>query len=272
MIFPTYFNKNGMLKTTLFFAALVLLISPTFAKEECKESYQNASYGLIHVKKALEANNATHLKEYALRSKIALEKVLAATEKCGCVDANDASYNALQNLDKALDKDEFEAIRYRVSKAKTFAKATLVALDVCDAKRSYLDYEDQEEDLVEMEKQLLEQQQQLLAKQQQLAAQIEEQKALQKKIQQERELMLKTQKELQLTAESNLEQMEYLIQSFTKAMGCKETTPLTGESYKRNPEDLSLESLSRTKAFYIEKAQEMANTLINRLSKCDIEE
>lgn len=261
-----------MLKTTLFFAALVLLISPTFAKEECEESYQNASYGLIHAKKALEANNSTHLKEYALRSKTALEKVLTATEKCGCTDANDASYNALQNLDKALEKDEFEAIRYRVSKAKSFAKATLVALDICNAQRSYLDYEDEEEDLIEMEKQLLEQQQQLLEKQQQLAAQIEEQKALQKKIQQERELMLKAQKELQITAESNLEQMEFLIQSFTEAMGCEETTPLTQESFRRNTADLSLESLGRTKAFYIEKAQEMANTMINRLSKCDIGE
>ena len=261
-----------MPKTTLLFTALVLLISPTFASEDCEESYQNASYGLIHVKKALEANNATHLKEYALRSKIALEKVLTATEKCGCTDANDASYNALENLDKALAKDEFETIRFRVSKAKSFAQATLVALDVCNAKRSYLDYEEEEEDLIEMEKQLLEQQQQLLAKQQQLAAQIEQQKALQKKIQQEREQMLNAQKELQLTAEDNLAQMEFLIQSFTEAMGCQETTPLTQESFKRNTEDLSLESLGRTKAFYIEKAQEMANALINRLSKCDIGE
>lgn len=261
-----------MLKTTLLFAALFLLISPTFAKEDCEDSYQDASYGLIHAKKALEANNATHLKEYALRSKSAIEKVVEATENCGCTDANNASYNALQNLDQALEKEEFEAIRFRVSKAKTFAKATLVALDVCSAKRSYDDYENQEEDLIEMEKQLLEQQQELLAKQQELAAQIEEQKALQKKLQQERELLLKTQKELQLTAEANLEQMEMIFQSFTAAMGCEETTSLTQESYRRNTEDLSLESLGQTKAFYIEKAQEMANTLINRLSLCDFGE
>lgn len=260
-----------MLKTTMLCIALVLLTSTSFASE-CEESYQNATYGLIHVKKALEANNVDHLKEYALRSKTALEKVLAATEKCGCVEANYASYDALENLEKALAKDKFETIRFRVSKAKTFTTETLKALDVCNAKRSFLDYEDEEENLVELEKQLLEQQQQLLAKQQELAAQIEQQKALQKKVQQERELMLKTQKELQITAEANLEQMELLLKSFAEAMGCQETAPLTQESFRRNTEDLSLESLGRTKAFYIEKAQEMANTLVNRLSKCEIED
>ncbi|MEP2936173.1 MAG: hypothetical protein ABJM06_12805 [Gilvibacter sp.] len=260
-----------MIKPTLLCTALVLLVSTTFASE-CEDSYQNASYGLIHVKKALDANNSTHLKEFALRSKIALEKVQAATEKCGCVDANYASYDAIENLEKALEKEKFEDIRFRVSKAKAFAKATLVALDVCNAKRSFLDYDNEEENLIELEEQLLAQQQQLLVQQQQLAAQIEEQKLLQKKVQKDRELMLTAQKKLQITAEANLEEMELLIIKFTEAMGCLETTPLTKESFKRNTQDLSLESLGRTKAFYIEKAQEMANTLVNRLSKCDIDE
>lgn len=251
--------------------ALVLFVSTSFASE-CEDSYQNASYGLIHVKKALEANNTTHLKEYALRSKIALEKVLAATEKCGCIDANYASYDAIENLEKALEKETFEDVRFRVSKAKSLAKATLIALDECNAKRSFLDYDQEEENLLEQEQQLLEKQKELLAQQQQLADKIKEQKLLQEKIQKDRETMLKSQKELQLAAEANLEQMEQIILSFTEAMGCQETTSLTQESYKRNTEDLSQETLGRTKAFYIEKAQEMANTLVNRLSKCDIKE
>lgn len=260
-----------MIKPTILCSALILFVSTAFASG-CEDSYQNASYGLQHVKKALEANNTTHLKAYAVRSKAALEKVLAATKACGCIDANYATYDALDNLDRALEKDKFEDIRFLVSKTKSLTRDTLVALDLCNAKKSGVDYESEEENLIQREKQLREQQQQLIAQQQELEAQIAEQKALQKKIQEEREAMLKAQKELQLTAEDNLGQMEQVISSFLDSMGCLETAPLTSESYKRNTAELTLESLGKTKAFYIEKAQEMASTLVNRLSKCEVKE
>ncbi len=257
-----------MPQITILFITLVLFVSPAFAYE-CEGSYQNASYGLIHTEKAMEANNTTHLKEFALRAKIALEKVRETTQKCGCTDANYASYDAVENLEKALEKEKFEDVRFLVSRAKALSKEALVALDKCNANQSFANFNEEEENLLEMEKKLLEQQQQLLAKQQELAAQIEQQKSLQQQIQKDRELMLEAQKALQITAESNLEEIAQLINNFTDAMDCTEAAPLTKESFKRNTEDLALESLGRTKAFYIEKAQEMANTLINRLNKCD---
>jgi len=44
---------------------------------------------------------------------------------------------------------------------------------------------------------------------------------------------------------------------------------LTEASYERTLEDLEVETLTATKIFYADKAKEMANNLLNRLSSCE---
>jgi len=256
-------------KITLLIVSLFTL-STTYANDvACEFAYQDAGYGLQHIETAMEANNIDHLRQYAQRSKIAVEKVLASTERCGCIDANYASYDAIENLSKALKKTEFDQIRFFVNRAKINTKKILVSLDVCSTNDPADDLKAQEGNLLAKEQQLLLQQQELLAQQQQLQEQIAAQKKMQEDIKLEKEAMLVEQKKVQLEAETSLLELEVLINKFTNSMGCKDTKSLTESSFQRNNSVLQGESLEGTKIFYAEKAKEMANAFFNRLSGCE---
>ncbi|MEM7086363.1 MAG: hypothetical protein AAF489_09285 [Bacteroidota bacterium] len=257
-----------MNKTTTLIAFFALMSTVTYAVE-CEVAYQDATYGFQHAETAMEANNVEQLKQYANRSKVAIEKVLLSTEKCGCQDANNASYDALANLDKALEKDKFEAVRLFVSRAKVNAKDIIVALDICSATDPSFALKETESNILAQEKLLLEQQQKLLEQQQKLQAQIKEQQRLQNEITAQKKEMLELQKSVRLASELDLRELETLINSFTKTMGCKDTQPLTESSYLKTEDELELETLEATKVFYAEKAKEMANNLLNRLSSCE---
>jgi len=236
---------------------------------ECDMAYQDATYGYQHADTAMEANNVTQLKQYAERSRIAIEKVLQSTEKCGCSEANDASYYALEHLNKALEKDKFEKVRFYVNKAKAKAKEVIIALDNCSANDASFALNEEEDDLMEQEKLLIEQQQRLAEQQRKLQAQMNEQRRLQKEVKLQKEAMLSMQKEIKLSSEVTLKELETLIYEFTQSMGCKENDALTEESFERSLEELENETLTATKVFYADKAKEMANNLLNRLSSCE---
>ena len=257
-----------MNKTITLIAFFALMSTATYAVE-CEVAYQDATYGYLHAETAMEANNVEQLKEYANRSKLAIKKVLQSTEKCGCQGASDASYDAIANLDKALEKVKFEAVRLFVNRAKTNAKDIIVALDVCSATDPSFALKETEGNILAQEKLLLEQQQKLLEQQQKLQAQIKEQQLLQKEITAQKEEMLELQKKVRVASELDLSQLETLINNFTQTMGCEDTQPLTEFSYKKTEAELALETLETTKVFYAEKAKEMANSLLNRLSSCE---
>ena len=257
-----------MNKTITLIAFFALMSTATYAVE-CEVAYQDATYGFQHAETAMEANNVEQLKQYANRSKVAIQKVLLSTEKCGCQDANNASFDALANLDKALEKVKFEDVRLFVNRAKTNAKDIIIALDVCSATDPSFALKETQGNIIAQEKLLLEQQQKLLEQQQKLQAQIEEQQRLQKEIAAQKEEMVALQKKVRLASEIDLTQLETLINNFTKTMGCEDTQPLTESSYLKTEDELALETLEATKVFYAEKAKEMANNLLNRLSSCE---
>ncbi|MBL4662165.1 MAG: hypothetical protein JKY22_01030 [Flavobacteriaceae bacterium] len=257
-----------MNKTITLIAFFALISTVTYAVE-CEVAYQDATYGYQHAETAMEANNVEQLKQYANRSKIAIRKVLLSTEKCGCQDANNASYDALTNLDKALEKEKFEAIRMFVNRARKNAKDIIIALDICSATDPAFALKETEGNILAQEKLLLEQQQKLLEQQEKLRVQLEEQRKLQAEIAIQKEEMLELQRKVRLASELDLTQLETLINDFTQTMGCKDTQPLTESSYLKTEHELGLETLEATKAFYVEKAKEMANNLLNRLSSCE---
>ena len=261
-----------MIRKITLFMTLAILSTPLYAADECAFAYQNATYGLQHAQTAMEANNKDHLLQYAKRSKEALQKVLAATDECGCTDANYASYDALENLDKAFTKVEFDKIRYYVDKARVDVKATIVALDLCDSADPSLALELEESSLEAQEEELRQQQKRLLAQQKRLEERPKEQKRLQDEIRQQKAAMLVTQKEVRIQAEASLVQLEELINSFTDMMGCNRDMPLTESPYTKSITDLETETLTATKIFYAEKAREMANNLLNRLGGCEWKE
>ncbi len=257
------------MKKTITLVSLLFLCIPQIRAAECEVAYQDATYGYQHAETAMEANNVTQLKQYADRSLIAIKKVMITTEKCGCVAANDASYEALENLNKALDNEKFEDVRLFVQRAKAKARDIIIALDNCSANDPDFALKETEGNLLAQEKALKEQQQKLLKQQQELEARIKEQKRLQNEVMLQKEAMLEQQKELRSSSEVTLRELEVLINEFTKSMGCKIDGPLTESSYQKTLEDLKAETLTATKVFYAEKAKEMANNLLNRLSSCE---
>jgi len=257
-----------MNKTTTLFVMFTFIFAVTYAVE-CEVAYQDATYGYQHAETAMEANNVQQLKQYANRSKIAIKKVLDSTEKCGCQAANNASYDALENLEKALEKDEFNEVRMFVNRAKTNAKDIIIALDVCSATDPSFALQETEGNILAQEKLLREQQQRLLEQQRKLEAQLLEQQRLQAEIVAQKAEMLSLQKKVKQSSELDLSELENLINKFTQTMGCKETAPLTELPYLRDEEALVEETLQATKIFYAEKAKEMANNLLNRLSSCE---
>lgn len=257
-----------MNKTITLIAFFALMSTATYAVE-CEVAYQDATYGYQHAETAMEANNVEQLKQYANRSKIAIQKVLESTKICGCLDANNASFDALTNLEKALEKEKFEAVRLFVNRARSNAKDIIIALDNCSANDPSFALKETEVNILAQEKLLLEQQQRLLEQQQKLQAQIKEQQRMQKEITAQKEEMLELQKEVRLASELDLTQLETLIINFSQTMGCKDTQPLTESSYLKTEDELGLETLEATKVFYAEKAKEMANNLLNRLSSCE---
>jgi hypothetical protein len=257
------------MKKTITLVSLLFYCIGSLHAVECEVAYQDATYGYQHAETAMEANNVTQLKQYANRSMIAIKKVLVSTEKCGCYAANEASYDALENLTKALDKEKFEAVRLFVQRAKANAKDIIIALDNCSVHDLSFALKESEGNLIAQEKQLLEQKQRLLEQQRELEARLNEQKKLQQEVQLQKEQMFAQQQDLRSNSEVTLKELEHLINEFTKSMGCKDEAPLTETPYERTLEDLEAETLTATKIFYAEKAKEMANTMLNRLSSCE---
>ena len=247
---------------------LVGLLSPVLASEDCGTAYQDATYALEHTEKALQANNLEHLKQYSRRALEAIEKVYNDTEKCGCTEANNSSYDVLEHLEKSLEKDKFEVSRYYVKSALSSTKSILISLDLCNEPDPSYDLVVDENNLISQEQELLAQQQALLKKQKALEAQLKAQKELQAKISREKEIKLAEQKKIKFEAETNLLELENVINRFIRIMDCDNSEPVS-KNYSRTLEELEVESINATKAFYTQKAREMADQLIMVLADCN---
>ena len=256
-----------MKKITMLVFLLSLVVSAR-ASDQCGTAYQDATYALEHTEKALQANNIEHLKQYSRRAIEAMEKVYMDTEKCACTEANNSSYDVLEYLKKSLVKEKFEVSRYYVKSALTSTKAILISLDLCNEPDPTYDLVVDENNLITQEQELLAQQQALLKKQKALEAQLKAQKELQAKINREKEIKLAEQKKIKFEAETNLLELENVINRFIRIMDCGNSEPVS-ENYSRTLEELEVESINATKAYYTQKARDMADQLIMVLADCN---
>ncbi len=256
-----------MKKITLLTFLLVLSTAFVHA-EECGTAYQDATYALEHTEKALQSNNIEHLKQYSRRALEAIEKVYTATEGCMCTEANNSSYDAKEHLSKALEKSKFEVSRFYVKSALSSIKSILISLDLCNEPDPTYDLVVDENNLISQEQELLAQQQALLQKQKALEAQLKAQKELQARISREKEIKLAEQKKIKYEAETNLLELESVINRIVRIADCGNTEPMKIE-YTRTLEELEVESVNATKTYYTQKAREMADQLIFILANCN---
>lgn len=254
--------------TTLFVIALFLCIP--IKAENCDDAYSSATYAFQHIETSLGWNNIQSQRQYANKAIEAMKKVQAITKNCGCIDAYNKSYDALEKLEKSLLQDTFETSRYQISKANLDAKNVLIFLDSCrNDPMMYL--KSDAKSLEEQEQQLLAQQQRLIEEQKKL----QERLALQKQKQAELELQkiakFNSQKELKVEVEYSLEELQTVIMKLITALDCNQDFPIP-DDFERTLDDLSEESLEASKMYYSDKVREMAYSLINNLSVCEIKE
>lgn len=106
------------------------LLTVVFVSANCDNTYSSASYVLSHTKKSMSSNNFEHQKYYATRALEALEKTQKLAENCGCEPALEAIANGLDNLEKAVDQDDWDMGRHYTKKALENTQDVINQLDL----------------------------------------------------------------------------------------------------------------------------------------------
>lgn len=253
--------------TTLMVAALSLFVSKDVS--DCEMAYQDATSGYQHLKKSMQANNLDHIKQYVDRAKSSLEKANVTLKSCGCTEAENASFNTLEQLEKALEKETFERSRYHVSKAKVSAQLIITSLDVCGENGLLSTINEEEETLLSQEEELLAQQQRLLDQQKKIEEQIQKQKQLQQRLSNEKKQKLAQQLAIKQAAETSLSELKSAMMSVTKSLECNTINYGNLDSFYRTEEVLETETVQATRLFYAKKTEEMVQLLLNTLEDCE---
>ncbi len=243
---------------TLLPTVLMLSISLFARAQSCDDASSQASYAYSHSKKAYDSNNRDHLTQASERAYEAFVKTRDAAEKCGCDNAYNKAYDAVELISKAVDVTKWEDGRYYVKKSRTLAQEIIDALDQCAANGPVVaDVSVDDSGLSELQAQqkvLEEQQKALKAKEQalkeEMAAKAEEKERL---------------KKVAFVKKQNTSIMRFVesannILSATKCEDVLETTEA----------DNSILDLSMTEieTYFKSEAADLAKALADKLSAC----
>ncbi|NNK12195.1 MAG: hypothetical protein HKP08_12695 [Flavobacteriaceae bacterium] len=103
----------------------------TSGSANCNNTYASAGYSLSHAKKSMGANNFEHQQYYAERALSAFEKARTQNENCGCQKAINPILDGIENLETALNQEEWDMSRYYTKRALENAEQLLNNLDIC---------------------------------------------------------------------------------------------------------------------------------------------
>jgi len=100
-----------MRKSLLLFVSTLLFLS--FSKSDvCETMYNNATFGVMHSKKALNARNFDDQRYFAKKALAAYERVLENLENCGCNNLTEKVEVAIEHLEIAIDPYDWDKGRY----------------------------------------------------------------------------------------------------------------------------------------------------------------
>ena len=262
----------------------VFMMFSAFTFADCTSLYSAVTYAFSHSGKSLKANNFDHQRYYAKRSMEAIEKAEEQLGSCGCTKAGPIIYDVKDNLEKAMDPEDWDMGRFYVKKARAFLDELITTLDLCTADTDPVpsempdaekenDYDDKKvkgektETLAEKQMALKKEQEALIARQKELEKKLQEQRLLEQRLKEERELELDAQKELMVKAEIELYKMESAAVELIRTFSCEKEFTATG-AYKRSEEVLENESLRETRDFYKEKFREITEKMLKELNAC----
>jgi hypothetical protein len=225
-----------------------------FLKFQCQTNCSQADSDIIYaysdVKTSYEANNISHLKEYAYRSLKAFERAKPKLKDCGCEASYNNAYDAAELLAKVEDAETFEDGRFFVKRARDIAKQCIIELDKCTAAEQVqqpdVNSDDNNNDLAQLQNQqakLKQQQMELKLKEQEIKLKLAEQK----------------EKELTLQKEQLISQYNTAISSsvknyndLLKMCGCNHTM----SNPNNNSNTLTSKSIEEIKIYYLNNLKE----------------
>ena len=224
----------------------------------CSQADSDIIYAYSDVKTSYEANNISHLKEYAYKSLKAFERAKPKLKDCGCEASYNHAYDAAELLAKVVDAETFEDGRFFVKRARDIAKQSVIELDKCTAAEQAQQPEDNLNDLAQLQNQqakLKEQQMELKLKEQEIKLKLAKQK--------EKELILQKKQlinQYHSTVSSSVKHYNELL----KLYGCNNTVGV--------PNNLSVpvssKSLEDIKRFYLNILKELTTNYLTYLNDC----
>lgn len=257
-----------MKKAYIFLLFLCVSYLNLAAQANCSEAYSNIVYALSHADSALEANNVTHAKHFAERSKEAFERVQVSLQNCDCEGVDDLVYDAINYLAKSKTAEKLDDAYYYANKGKLLAESTIEKLDVCTSSITNVDEsiiedtpatnsEVNELSSIEDEQNQLEQQQLELKRKQ---AELEE------------KIAKKKQEELDLKKEGLILKMELTVsdnvKTFNSALqACDCSVKTLKASIEK--EKLKSKSIDDIKITVIDVIKELTSNYMKQLAECD---
>ncbi len=256
------------------------------AQDVYEDALTAASYAYSHSKKAHAANNVFHTQEYADKAIVAFEKVESLSKLCGCTTANEKAYEAIDDLQSALDEDTFERSRFYVKRAKENGEQILSLITECEANNGNggalastdeMQYENEAianaaEEINKQQLALEEKQKQLEAQQVKLNQQIALQEKKQKEFEAERSRELEEQRTIKSKAELALQNLESALLQFNVVFNKDESEVELQNDYLRSKNDLENESLNETKNFYVNRAKELTKSAMKQFANYNEDE
>lgn len=283
-------NILMLMKKVIFFLALLIPIALQAQNSSCEKAYSKASYALLHVQKALKADNFDHQMYFAERAYEAFSETQESLQGCNCKTASDAVYEGVQNSQSAINPDKWETGRYFCKKALENARTLIDAISICNESgfsTSYTPSEttteisdistDVENDaLITAETESIQQQQltleqkrqQLMEEQKKLEEQIRKQEELKQQMVQNREIELQNQIKLKTDSEAAIQNLERALSNLFDTYNCSNINLSSNNSYLRDNNVLYNESLEQTKLFYMNKTIEVLNNALSQYQKC----
>ncbi len=241
------------MKKNYLFLLFITICLKSLGQTNCSEANSDIIYAYSNVKHSYEANNISHLKEYAYKSLEAFKRAEFKLKNCGCEISYNKAYDAMQLLEKVDPAETYEDGRFFVKRARDIAKECITELDKCT---SEVHVDNSLSLLQDEQAKLLEQQMLLKEKEKEIKLKMAEQK--------ERELSLKKEQliaQYENAISLNLKNYNDIL----KICSSKDEIIFNNES-----SDLLIEkSLEEINSHYLKTLKEQANTYLLYLNNCD---
>ena len=223
------------------------------AQTNCSEADSDVIYAYSDVKTSYEANNISHLKEYAHKSLEAFKRAIPKLKDCGCVASYNHALDAMELLEKVEPSETYEDGRFYVKRARDIAKESIIELDKCTSAT----HEDNSLSVLQDEQaQLKEQQLALELKAKEIKEKMAEQK--EKSLMLEKEQMISKYKTAISSSVKNFNDVLKICECKNEISNPNDNS---GSLMNSSPEDI--------KTYYLKNLKELTTTYLAYLESCN---